>query len=109
MRARSPASPAGVSCPAVALRELGIATVVGFAGATAWYLYIKENSLNWAAVNKVRAPAWTGARRIAGPERRHSPPRFSSFPPQAYQVKKVEKRKAYEAWLKAQPFDDEVA
>lgn len=32
-----------------------------------------------------------------------------SLPSQAYQVKKVEKRKAYEAWLKAQPFDDEVA
>lgn len=61
-----------------ALRQIGIATVVGFAAAAAYYAYSRGKHAEWAKWDR----EWA----------QH----------------KVSKKKEMAAWLESQPYDDEV-
>jgi hypothetical protein len=62
-----------------ALREMGIGFVLAIAGAAAWHRVAVANRRDWESANA------------------------------SYDAKKAAKRKQFEAWLAAQPFDDEKA
>ena len=61
------------------LRELGIGFALSLVGAALWHRVTVANRANWEAANA------------------------------SYAIKKAAKRKQFEAWLAAQPFDDEKA
>ena len=61
------------------LREIGIGFALALVGAAAWHRVTVANRANWERENA------------------------------NYAVKKAAKRKQFEAWLAAQPFDDEKA
>ena len=62
-----------------ALREMGIGFGLALAGAAAWHRVAVANRREWEAANA------------------------------AFDAKKAAKRKQFEQWLAAQPFDDEKA
>lgn len=57
---------------------MAIATAVGVVTASIWAMQSKSSKREWDRLNK------------------------------EYQLKKAERRKAFQSWLEAQPYDDEV-
>jgi hypothetical protein len=100
---------------------IGQATLLGLAGAIGFKVLVSDPKIRYIEkLNKVRASetATRGAARTApvpAAPRGTSPaltpchPIASRAPPQNYEVQRAKERKAFDTWLAAQPFDDEVA